>query len=105
MFETSVTVEKSSFHSSSGSKRVIASLENFSLETFFYPLPRKFLPRKFLLSAGISNEAGFEDDSMPECFEAFNQAMGSSNGVAFVEVVRAKILVGGGPVEHVVSGG
>ena len=42
---------------------------------------------------------------MPECFEAFNQAMGRANGVAFVEVVRAKILVGGGPVEHVVSGG
>ena len=39
---------------------------------------------------------------MPECFEAFDQAMGR---VAFVEVVRAEILVGGGPVEHVVAGG
>ena len=42
---------------------------------------------------------------MPECFEAFDQAMGGANGVAFVEVVRAEILVGGGPVEQVVAGG
>ncbi len=43
---------------------------------------------------------------MPECFEAFEQAMGHANGVAFVEVVRAEILVGGGgPVEHVAAGG
>ena len=42
---------------------------------------------------------------MPECFEAFEQAMGRANGVAFVEVVRAEILVGGGgPVEHVAAG-
>jgi hypothetical protein len=39
---------------------------------------------------------------VPDCFEAFDQAMGR---VAFVEVVRAEILVGGGPVEHVVAGG
>jgi hypothetical protein len=43
---------------------------------------------------------------VPECFDAFDQAMGRANGVALVEVVRAEILVGGGgPVEHVVAGG
>jgi hypothetical protein len=42
---------------------------------------------------------------VPEYFEAFDQAMGRANGVAFVELVRAEILVGGGPVEHVVAGG
>ena len=42
---------------------------------------------------------------MPECFEAFNQAMGSSNGVAFVEIVRAELLVSGGALQHVVTGG
>ncbi len=42
---------------------------------------------------------------MPECFDAFDQAMGRANGVALVEVVRAEILVGGcGPVEHVAAG-
>jgi len=42
---------------------------------------------------------------VPECFEAFNQAMGGPNGVAFVEVVRAEILVGGAPLQHIVAGG
>ena len=40
---------------------------------------------------------------MPERFEAFNQATGRSNGVAFVEVVRAELLVYGGPLQHVVA--
>jgi hypothetical protein len=31
----------------------------------------------------------FEDNSVAKCFEALDQAMGGSNGVAFVEVVRA----------------
>jgi hypothetical protein len=42
---------------------------------------------------------------MTLCLEAFDQAMGRANGVAFVEVVRAEILVGSGPVEHVLAGG
>lgn len=50
-------------------------------------------PRKFRLTASrlyrISREVRFEDNSVPKCFEAFDQAMGSSNGIAFVEVVRA----------------
>jgi hypothetical protein len=63
------------------------------------------LPRKSLLTAWISIEAGFEDDSVPECFEAFDQAMGRSNGVAFIEVVRAELLVCGSALQHVVTGG
>jgi hypothetical protein len=47
------------------------------------------LPRKYRLTAGVSIEAGLENDSVPECFEAFDQAMGGSNCVAFVEVIRA----------------
>src|SRR3974390_2807720 len=31
--------------------------------------------------------------------------MGSTNGVAFVEVIGTEILVGGGPLQHVVAGG
>jgi len=42
---------------------------------------------------------------MSECFEAFDQAVGRSKGVAFVEVIRAKVLVCGGPLQHVVAGG
>lgn len=42
---------------------------------------------------------------MPECFEAFDQAMSRANGVAFVEVVLAEVLIGSGPVEHVVASG
>ncbi len=62
-------------------------------------------PLEILLTAWSSSEAGFEDNSVPECFEAFNQAMGGPNGVAFVEVVRAEILVGGAPLQHIVAGG
>ena len=42
---------------------------------------------------------------MPERFETFDQAMGGANGVALVEVSGAEILVGGGPLQHVVAGG
>ena len=42
---------------------------------------------------------------MPECFEAFDQATGRSNGVAFVVVVGTQVLVGGGPLQHVVASG
>jgi len=31
--------------------------------------------------------------------------MGRSNGVAFVEVLRAELLVGGGALQHIVTGG
>jgi hypothetical protein len=39
---------------------------------------------------------GFEDDFVPKSFEPFYQAMGRANGIAFVEVSSAGILVGGG---------
>jgi orotidine-5'-phosphate decarboxylase len=42
---------------------------------------------------------------VPECFEAFDQAIGRSNGVAFIEVVRAELLACGSALQHVVTGG
>ena len=36
---------------------------------------------KILLTAWISGEAGFEDDSVPERFETFDQTMGRANRV------------------------
>jgi len=47
----------------------------------------------------------FEDNPVPERFEAFDQAMGRSNLVAFVEVVRAELLISGGPLQHVIASG
>ena len=42
---------------------------------------------------------------MPEGLETFDQAMSRANGVTFVEVVWAELLVGSGAVQHVVSSG
>ena len=41
---------------------------------------------------------------MPKCFEAFNQATGGPKAVAFVEVVRAEVLVPRRSLQHVVAG-
>ena len=77
----------------------------FGAETSQPARVRSGLPRKFLLAAWSSGEAGFEDNSVPECFKAFDQAMGGSNGVGFVEVVRAEFLVRRSSLHHVVTGG
>ena len=45
----------------------------------------------------------FENNPVPERFEAFDQAMGRSNLVASVKVVRAELLISGGPFQHVVA--
>ena len=42
---------------------------------------------------------------MPERFETFDQTMGGANGVALVKVIGTEILVGGAPLQHVVTGG